>query len=130
MGLVTLILLIALTVVYLYNSLETKPEALGKIVTLVNENMKYAQFAAAYALVAAVLCWFTKFALLKFAANILILVMLSPKMYDQYSEFILAKGGEQAKVNAAKIVEVIKKQEEYISYAGLCISVLLFLLLF
>lgn len=130
MGLITLIILLAVTVTYLYNSLETKPEALGKIVAIINENMKYAHYVAAYTAVVAVLCWFTKFALLKFIANILILVMLSPRLYEQYSELVLAKGGEKAKVNAEKVVALVKQHGEYISYAGLAVAVLLFMLLF
>jgi len=130
MGLITLIILLAITVVYLHNSLENKIEVLGKVASFVTDNMKYAHFIAAYAGVAIILCWFTKFALLKFIANLLILVMLSPNLYEKYSSFVLAKGGEKAKVNVEKALDFIKKQQEYVSYAGLFVSALLFLLMF
>ena len=130
MGLASLIILLALTALYLNSSLENRPEILGKITNLVKENMKYAHFVALFSLVALVICWFKPFAFLIFMANLLILVMLAPFVHEKYSDFLLAKGGANAREKAVKIIEFIKNQEEHIAYLGLGISALMFLLLF
>jgi hypothetical protein len=135
MGLITLVLVLAFSLLYLSKSLEKKPAAMSQAVDKINMHIDQLAFwGAIYGLVMAILTLIMGYSgsdmFVRLLANIMIVVMALPFVFDR----LLAKFGE--KVNPAiqeeakNIVGWITKQEKYIGYVGAAIGVLLFAVLF
>ncbi len=134
MGLITLVLLLALTAVYLNRVLEKKPAILAKVVALVDENADYFGIVAIYAAAAAVLSLVMMLTncsnVVKLVANLMIIVMLLPNLVVKYEGLIVEKAGEKVKAQLDKVVVLVKAQEKYIGYAGAAVAALMLVFMF
>ncbi len=135
MGLITLAILVALTLLYVSKSLEKKPEFVTTVVAKISENIdKVALYGAIYGLVVAILSLIMISGavdmLVRLIANVMIVVMALPFILEKLLEKFAAKLNpviiEEAKTFSAWVV----KQEKYVGYAGAGAAVLLFAVLF
>ncbi len=135
MGLITLIFITAFTILYLSNALEKKPELVTKAAEQIKAHIdQLALWGAAYGAIALVLTLLMNAnggdMLIRFLANIMVIVMALPFIFDK----IAAKF--QAKANPAILEEVkhavgwVTRQEKYIGYVGAALSLLLFAVVF
>jgi len=131
MGLITLVFLLAFTALYLSKSWEKKPEFVTKAVEKITANLdKVALGGAGYGVIALVLALLMSSGgglVVRLIANLLIIVMALPFVFDQpllskIKEKIPAGVTEQIK----KVIDLVKKQEKNIGYAGAVVSLLLF----
>lgn len=135
MGLVSFVLLVAFSILYLSKSLPSKPAFLTTAVEKIEANLEKislygAIFAGVCIVLTPVLIYSGANMLVRLVANILIVLMALPTL----SHGLLPK--YQDRINPAIYEELrnfvgwIGKQERYIAYAGVGVSVLMFLILF
>ncbi len=135
MGLVTLILLLAFTALYLSKSLEKKPELLMQGVQKMTDHLdQLALWGAIYGVIASILVLIMVSSggdmLIRLLANVLIVLMALPfvleRQLPKFQEKMNPAITEEIKHGAAWII----KREKYVGYAGAAISLLLFAVLF
>lgn len=141
MGLITLIFLLSFTVLFLSKSIKKKPDILTQVIEKITKHIDWiAAWGALYGIIAASMTIIMAFSLsemlLRLSANVIIILMALPFVFDS----ILAKLDEkfhekmqrnQAIINEGKhFVEWVTRKEEYIGYVGVVISLLLFAVIF
>lgn len=135
MGLITFLLLGAFSLLYVSKSLQKKPEFVDKAVAAITRNIdNLAMGGVIYGLVAACLAPImianSTEMLLRLLANILVVVLALPHVFDK----LAAKF--EGKLNAAIMQEVrsavgwISAKEKLVGIAGAIVTVLLFGVLF
>jgi|GEM_PF-6552096 len=132
MGLISFVMLFAITAVYLNNYIPNKPEFVKTIIGKINENMdQFIKWAGLYAVAATLISLiglgFNGLGVFKLLANIMILVMLAPALFAKYSIIIKAKAGDKAFATAERVIAILKQQEKYIGYAGAVFCIMLFM---
>ncbi len=135
MGLVTLVFLLAFTLLYLSKSLQKKPELMTQAVDKITTHLdQVALWGAVYGVAGAIMTLIMISnggdMLVYLAANVLVTLMALPFIFDK------AVGKYQEKVNPAIMEEAknlvgwVTRQEKYIGYAGTVCSLLLLFILF
>lgn len=135
MGLLTLLLLAALTAIYLSKSFEKKPaivtQVVDKLLLYIDDIAFWGSIYAVVGVLFTLLMPFTSVGMLpRLLANIAIIVMTLPFTIQR----IAAK--YEGKANPAIVTEAkvwgawVVKNEKYIGYAGAVIGVILFLAIF
>ncbi|MFH1157686.1 MAG: hypothetical protein V1721_02195 [Pseudomonadota bacterium] len=141
MGLITLMFLLALTVLYLGKAMKKKPEILTQTIEKITAHIDViALWGAVYGVVAASLTIIMFFSpsemLLRLAANVLIVLMALPFIFDRIVAKLDEKFHEKMQMNPAivreakHIVEWVTRKEEYIGYVGGVVSLFLFAVIF
>ncbi len=132
LGLISLILLIAFTLLYISKSLNNKPAFLNTAVDKISIHLdKIALYGAAYAaicvLLTPVLIYSGVNMMVRLIANLLIILMAVPSIYAQFGPKY------QDKINPAILEEInnflgwINANEKYIGWAGVVMAVLMVL---
>jgi len=141
MGLITLVLLLAFTVLYLSKSLKKKPDILMQVVEKITMHIDViAIWGALYGIIATSITIIMTFGpaemLLRISANVMIILMSLPFIFDRIVEKLDEKLHEKIRMNPAivkeakHIVEWVTRKEEYVGYTGVVISLLLFAVIF
>jgi hypothetical protein len=135
MGIITLLLLGAFTMIYLSNSIPKKPAFFEKAVNFLFENMKYLGVGGLiYGLVDAVITPIqvpnVDYLVVRMVSDVLIVMMALPFCFDKLAEKY------QGKVNAAVIREIagsvawVRGKDKLVGGAGAVLCVLLFAFIF
>ncbi len=135
MGLITLLLLLAITVLYLEKTIENKPAFLNNISVLLHNNIKILTFwGALYGVVGIILTPTMAYSggdvLIRVVANLMIIIMALPFIFDIYAEKLEEKTNPIVKKELSRAIEGIKKQEKIIGYIAAVICILLFAVVF
>ncbi len=141
MGLITLIFLLVLTSFYLSKSLKKKPEFLVQVIEKITTHVDViAVWGAIYGVIAAALTIIMAFGptemLLRLIANVMIIVMALPFVFDRIVAKLDEKFHEKMQTNLAivreakNLVESVTRQGEYVGYAGALVSLFLFAIVF
>ncbi len=135
MGLMTLLLLLAFTLLYLNKALVLNHELLRRVADKVAEDLdRMALWGAIYAVAAIFLVLIVPYntgdVIIRLIANMMIVVMALPYMFEKvvirYQANIPAKAVDETR----KIAGMVTTQGKYFGYAGFIISLLLFAVLF
>jgi hypothetical protein len=135
LGLVTLALVGAFTLLYLSSALAGKAPFLEKTLTFIRAHLNnLALGGVIYGFIAfciaPIMIWLPLDMFVRMAANLLLVVMALPFAFDRLL------GSHEAKINSAIMKEVrngislISRNEKYIGIAGAIIAILLFATLF
>lgn len=135
MGLITLILLLALTILYLEKTIENKPQFLVNISSILHTNIKKFTFwAAIYGVVGIILTPTMAYSggdvLIRVVANLMVVIMVIPYIFDSYAEKLEEETNQVVKKELNRIVDIIKNQEKIIGYLSAVICLLLFAVVF
>jgi formate/nitrite transporter FocA (FNT family) len=135
MGLITLLFLLAFTVLYLSKSLEKKPELLAqaaeKIDAYIND---IALWGVCYGFIVALLTILMNYNgadfLVRFFANIWVVIMALPYVFERGVDKFREKMNSAIIEESRKMISWISRKEKYVGYAGAVLSVLLFAVVF
>ena len=141
MGLITLVLLLAFTVLYLSKFLKKKPDILTQVVEKITEHIDViAVWGVLYGIIATSMTIIMTFGpaemLLRFSANVMIILMSLPFVFDRIVEKLDEKFHEKMRMNPAivkeakHIVEWVTRKGECVGYTGIVVSLLLFAVIF
>ncbi|MCK4946641.1 MAG: hypothetical protein KAS59_10320 [Alphaproteobacteria bacterium] len=141
MGLITLVLLLAFTVLYLSKFLKKKPDILTQVVEKITEHIDViAVWGVLYGIIATSMTIIMTFGpaemLLRISANVMIILMSLPFVFDRIVEKLDEKFHEKMRMNPAivkeakHIVEWVTRKGECVGYTGVVVSLLLFAVIF
>ncbi len=135
MALITLLLVVAFTALYLSRSLDKKPEALARLSEKITPHIdQIALWGAVYGFVAALLTLLMSYSLggmlIRLAGNVMICVMALPFIFDKLMEKYREKVNVAIMDEAKNFVSWITTHEKGVAYTGLGCSAVLFGILF
>ncbi len=135
MGLITLILLLALTVLYLEKTIENKPPFLMNISTILHTNIqKFTFWAAIYGIIGIILTPTMAYTggdvLIRIVANLMVVIMVIPYIFDTYAANLEEQTNQVVRKEISRVVDIIKNQEKIIGYLAAVICALLFAVVF
>ncbi len=136
MGLITLLLVVAFTALYLSKSLEKKPEMLVRVTEKITPHIdQVALYGAAYGVVAAVLTLIMHYntvegMLARLASDVLICAMALPFIFDQLAAKYRGKVNVVILDELRNLVGWVSRNEKIVGYAGGVCSLMLFAVLF
>jgi hypothetical protein len=135
MGLITLLIAIAFTVLYFGRSLEKKPEQLVRVTGIMMTHIdKIARWGGAYGITATVLTLVIGYSagdmLIRLVNNLMICMMALPFIFDKLTEKYHGKVNAAIMEEARNLVGWVSRNEKYLSYAGATCAAVLFFMLF
>lgn len=131
MGLISLLFLVAFTLVYFGKFWESKPDFVAGLIDKITAHLgRLALWGTVYGLVMIVLTLIMGYnfgdTMIRFFANILIVVMALPFVLDRLLAKLEGKMNPAILTELKNIVGWVTRQEKYVSYAGIVVSLILF----
>jgi hypothetical protein len=134
-GLISLVFLVAFTMLYLSKSMASKPKFMEDAVAKISANIETISFwGVIYGLAAGVLSMimarYRMELFVGFAAHVLLIVMALPYSFDRLSAKCAGKVNEAIMTETKSLVGWFVRQEKYIGYAAAVVTLLYFAVLF
>lgn len=131
MGFITLIVLVVLTLIYMGKFWDSKPAFIAKAAAVIDEHAeKVAFWGGAYALVAFLLTLALGYSggdmIVRLAANALVFLMALPLAMEEVTRHLGGKLGPSVMDEVRNLGAWATRQEKYLGYAGVAVSLILF----
>ena len=135
MGLITLALITAFSLLYLSKSLEKKPAVMTRAVDLISSNLdKVALWGAVYGVIGVVFTLVMVYSgsdmFVRLVANLLIIMMALPFVFEKMLPKFQEKLNPVIIEESKNMIGFITRQEKYVGYIGAAFSLILFAILF
>lgn len=135
MGIITLLLLGAFTLIYISKSIPKKPPFLEKAVAFLFDNMKYlgvggAIYGAVDAVITPIQVYLVDYMVVRMLADILIVVMALPFCFDKLVEKYRDKLNGAVLEEISGSIEWIRSNDKIVGGAGAVFTVLMFAFVF
>jgi hypothetical protein len=134
MGLITLLVVVALTALYFSRSMDKKPPQLLRVTDIMTEHIEYANWVFLYGLVALFFTLLLHYdlgdMLIRIANNALICLMTLPFLFDKWTAKYHGKVNAAIIEEARNIVGWVSHNEKITSYIGAVLATVLFFMLF
>jgi len=134
MGLITLLVVVALTALYFGRSMEKKPPQLVRFTDMMTAHIEYANWVFIYGLVALFFTLLLHYdlgdMLIRIANNAMICIMTLPFLFDKWTVKYHGKVNAAIIEEARNIVSWVSHNEKITSYIAAVFAVVLFFMLF
>jgi len=135
MGLITLLIALAFTALYINRSLEKKPELLTRLTDQMMAHIdKVARWGAGYGIAACIFTLLIRYNLgdmvIRLINNAMICMMALPFIFDQLTEKYHGRVNAAIMEEAKNLVGWVSRNEKFVGYIGAVCAALLFFTLF